>query len=129
MITARDIFAYGTGAFLLGLGYVAIKCPHAQSPVAACEAPKAALKKVTLAELARHDKPTDCWMAIDGKVFELHGFIDLHPSASGVMEPFCGKEASKAYAIIETGKLKGKPHSERASEMLAEYVVGELVRD
>ena len=129
MMMARDIFSYGTVLFMLGLGYVAVKCPHTQPVAATCEMPKVAAKMITLPELARHDKPTDCWMAIDGKVYELHGFIDLHPSASGVIEPYCGKEASNAYAVIETGKLKGKPHSERANEMLAEYVVGELVRD
>lgn len=129
MITARDVFAYSSGLFMLGLGYVAVKCPNVQPPATVCEAPKAALKKVTPAELARHDKPADCWMAIDGKVYELHGFIDLHPSASGVMEPYCGKEATRAYVMIESGKLKGKPHSERASEMLEEYLVGTLGRD
>ena len=129
-MTARDIFIYLSGIFWLGLGYVAVKCPHAPAPAVGFEAPKSAGNRaITLVELARHDKATDCWMAIDGKVYELHGFIDIHPSAAGVMEPYCGKEASAAYAVIDRGKHKGQRHSARSDELLAEYRVGDLARE
>ena len=129
-MTARDFFVYATGIFWLGVGYVAVKCPNSPAPAATCEAPKlAATKKVTLAELALHNQPTDCWMAFEGRVYAVHGFIDIHPSASGVMEPYCGKEATTAYSIIDRGKQKGQPHSARAGDMLTEYLFGELSRD
>lgn len=132
MISARDFFVYTTGIFWIGIGYFAVRCPHDQAPapVSILELPKASAgKKIPLAEVARHDKPGDCWMVIEGKVYEVHNFIDLHPSAAGVMEPYCGKEATQPYVVIDSGKLKGQPHSARANELLAEYLVGELARD
>jgi len=82
----------------------------------------AALPLVSLEELARHDGRESCWKAIDGKVYDVTGFIDLHPTPPSVMLEWCGRESTRAW---ET-KGYGRPHSDEAEELLADYLVGRL---
>ncbi len=75
---------------------------------------------VSAAELARHARSDDCWMAIRGSVFDLTKYLPEHPSRPGILEPWCGKEATQAY---ET-KTKGRRHSPEADRLLAGYRLG-----
>jgi L-lactate dehydrogenase (cytochrome) len=38
--------------------------------------------QVSSAELRRHDKKEDCWIAIHSKVWDLTEFIDEHPGGA-----------------------------------------------
>ncbi len=71
-------------------------------------------------ELAQHARSDDCWLAIRGGVYDITKYLPDHPSRSGVVEPWCGKEATQAY---ET-KTKGRKHSEAADKMLPTYRIG-----
>jgi cytochrome b involved in lipid metabolism len=75
---------------------------------------------VGAAELARHASGADCWMAIRGAVYDLTRYLPDHPSEPEIIEPWCGREATRAY---ET-KLRGRPHSARADEMLERLRIG-----
>lgn len=86
------------------------------------QAAVAAERTVSLAELARHNKPEDCWMAIRGQVYDLGAYLPQHPSPPEIVLPWCGKEATQAY---ET-KTKGRPHSPYADELLGRYRIGAL---
>jgi len=74
----------------------------------------------TLAEVASHDMADDCWMAIDGVVFDLSAYLPQHPSNPNVILPWCGKEATEAYRT----KTKGRPHSAYADQLLPQYRIG-----
>lgn len=76
----------------------------------------------TAAELARHDKAKDCWMAIDGSVYDISAYVPQHPSDPAVILPWCGKEATQAYHT----KTKGRPHSPYADQLLPKYRIGRL---
>ena len=39
----------------------------------------------SLAEIARHDTLDDCWMAIDGQVYDLSGYLPEHPNEPEVI--------------------------------------------
>lgn len=80
----------------------------------------AADKTVTMAEVARHAKPSDCWMAIDNVVYDFTAYLPQHPAAPELMTAWCGKEASEAYRT----KTKGRPHSPYADQLLAKYRIG-----
>lgn len=79
-------------------------------------------QRYTLADVALHAKETDCWMAINDKVYDLSAYIPEHPSRPAIILPWCGKEASEAYRT----KMKGKPHSAMANELLETYEIGNL---
>jgi cytochrome b involved in lipid metabolism len=72
---------------------------------------------ISLEELAKHSRPDDCWMAIRGGVYDVSRYLPDHPSRPGIIEPWCGKEATQAY---ET-KTKGRKHSDAADRMLPDY--------
>lgn len=73
-------------------------------------------------ELARHDQPEDCWMAIEGKVYDFTTHIAEHPTPPAVMLSWCGKEATEGMRT----KGYGRDHSPAAWAMMADYLVGRL---
>lgn len=77
---------------------------------------------VSLDELARHNRATDCWMAIEGGVYDFTRYISVHPAAPAVLTKWCGKEATEAFNT----KGYGSPHSPAARAMLPKYRVGKL---
>lgn len=82
----------------------------------------AADKVVSPAELARHAKTSDCWMAIDQVVYDFTAYLPQHPAEPGLMAAWCGKEATEAYRT----KTKGRAHSPYADQLLAKYRIGRL---
>lgn len=87
--------------------------------------PPAAEKAYSVADVAAHATPADCWMAIRGGVYDLTPYLPDHPARPELLLAWCGKEATAAY---ET-KLKGRPHSPRADELLDDYRIGTLRPD
>jgi cytochrome b involved in lipid metabolism len=87
--------------------------------------PKATSQRVelNLDEVSRHSQASSCWMAIDGKVYDVTQFINSHPGGAKRILEYCGKDASAAFATMGN---KGKPHSAFARSLLANYLVGDL---
>ena len=83
------------------------------------------LPEITMEELAEHDSKDSCWKAIHGKVYDVTDYIPDHPTSPDVMLEWCGRESTEAWDT----KGYGRPHSERAEQMLEEYLVGRLVED
>ena len=79
-------------------------------------------KRFALANVAAHDKPGDCWMAIGGVVYDVSAYVPKHPALPSVIVEWCGKEATRAYAT----KNRGRPHSARATGLLSQFEVGVL---
>lgn len=123
MISARSLFLLVTALFWNAVGYYAVRCPHKAAAVAPAGDGKPAL---TMSEVARHASAEDCWVVIDGKVYGVGAFMDIHPGDSGLMLKYCGKDGSAPYAVKQSGKEKGKAHSPRANEFLEEYYIGRL---
>ncbi len=76
----------------------------------------------TLEEVAEHDSLDDCWMAIEGKVYDFSNYIPEHPTPPSVMKPWCGEEATEGMRT----KGYGRDHSPAAWEMMEDYLVGRL---
>ncbi len=77
-------------------------------------------RRFTLAEVARHGRVDDCWMAIHGRIYALTDYLPQHPTRPEVIVPWCGKDASRAYDT----KNRNRPHSSDASELLQRYLIG-----
>ena len=76
-------------------------------------------RKVSLDEVKVHNKDEDCWIVIDGKVYDVSVYMGVHPGGKDVLlENADGKDATEAYEEAD--------HTKRAKEMLKKYYVGDL---
>jgi len=118
----RQLFLLATVAFwavVLSLWLLARNAPVSEAP------PPAADKTYALSEVARHATENDCWMAIDGQVYDLTAYLPEHPSKPSIILPWCGREASAAYRT----KTKGRAHSPAADQLLPAYRIGRLIAE
>lgn len=76
---------------------------------------------LTAAEVARHDAAADCWMIIDGVVYDVTGFIDSHPGGEAMLRG-CGKDASWFFA----NRDEAGGHSAGAQALLGSLRIGAL---
>lgn len=118
----HKLFYLGTVAFWLavaaiwqGSGMTPQPAP-APAPVAAAPVEK----RISLAEVARHNKPGDCWTVINGQVYDLSGYGQKHPSRPVVAMPSCGRDASRDNRT----RSKGRPLTPDANTLLADFRIG-----
>jgi cytochrome b involved in lipid metabolism len=82
------------------------------------------LPTFTLAEIAAHDTPDDCWIIVNNKIYNVTSYIPTHPGGSKNITDYCGKDATNAFNT----KNNGIPHSPQAREMLNNLLVGQYMR-
>ncbi|GAB3543087.1 hypothetical protein GCM10027343_16140 [Noviherbaspirillum agri] len=115
----KKLFIFSTALFWLAV--LGIWAGSGQVADTTAQAPKpAAEKRISLAEVARHASPDDCWMAINGAVYDITPYLPEHPSNPKIIQPWCGEEASEAYRT----KTKGRSHSPEADALLARFRIG-----
>ncbi len=78
---------------------------------------------LTLQETAKHNNQTDCWIIVNGKVYDVTGFLGQHPGGTGTILPYCG--AADATAAFATKGGTGN-HSSYADQLLSAYYIGNL---
>ncbi len=116
----RKLFFIVTALFWLGI--LGICLGSSSRPNQPENIPVILEKRFKLTEVAFHAKEEDCWMAINGKVYDLTAYLPEHPSRPTVILSWCGKEATEAYRT----KTKGRPHSPMADQLLERYQIGLL---
>lgn len=81
----------------------------------------------TLEQVAEHSTKDSCWLALEGKVYDVTPFIEggFHPGKLAILQG-CGKDATELFNTRPMGS--GTPHSERARAMLPKYFIGDLVK-
>ena len=79
--------------------------------------------ELSIADVAKHNTAQDCYMAINGKVYDVASYIDKHPGGANTIISVCGTEATTAF---NTMGGKGRPHSSKANDMLQSYYLGQL---
>lgn len=70
---------------------------------------------LTMDELANHNSAEDCWLLIDGNVYDVTEFIVSHPGGEAILKG-CGIDATELFS----------QHSEEANNMLGAYLLGPL---
>ncbi len=73
--------------------------------------------------IARHTTNTDCWIVVDGVIYDVTEYIPLHPGGSETILNTCGTDATEAF---KTKGASGDDHSALAYELLARYKVAVL---
>ncbi len=78
------------------------------------------VKSYSIAEVALHDKKTDCWLAVDGKVIDATQFIAEGKHPNDKILNGCGKDATAMFKSV------GKHSGPSAQDALKEYEIGLL---
>lgn len=71
----------------------------------------------TLNQISEHNAKSNCWMAIDGKVYDFTSYVPQHPNEDII--DGCGKDATTMYEEI-------RKHQIKADKMLPNYQIGTL---
>ena len=61
--------------------------------------------KVPLADVEKHIAPDDCWIVVNGKVYDLTSFAPNHPGGSEIIFTWAGRDASQIYNTYHTANL------------------------
>ena len=75
-------------------------------------------KLYTMEEASQHNTKDDCWVVIDGKVYDITPYLDEHPGGDDVVLESTGKDA--------TDDFEDAGHSKSAKELLQSFCIGEL---
>ncbi|EPS57444.1 hypothetical protein M569_17373, partial [Genlisea aurea] len=76
------------------------------------------LKLFSFEEIAKHNRSEDCWLIIDGKVYDVTEFMEDHPGGDDVLLSSTGKDATNDF--LDVG------HSDNARETMEKFCVGEV---
>ena len=55
------------------------------------------MRKISMQEVERHHSPEDCWVVINGKVYDLSRFQKTHPGGSEIITSNAGKDVSNLF--------------------------------
>eukprot|EP00958_Prasinococcus_capsulatus_P025421 scaffold4305_cov370-Prasinococcus_capsulatus_cf.AAC.1 len=72
-------------------------------PTKAAVAPT--LRAVTLEELSTHGSPDDCWLAIDGQVYDFTHFLEDHPAGVEAILQFGGADGTDGFLAVHSLSL------------------------
>jgi len=70
------------------------------APLDAAAAPAQASKVYRLSEVAKHNKPDDCWVAVNGQVLNVTKFLPDHPGGAKAILLYAGKDASEEFNML-----------------------------
>jgi cytochrome b involved in lipid metabolism len=79
--------------------------------------------KLTASEIAKHNTETDCYMIVNGKVYDVTTYLPVHPGGASRIIQYCGKDGTQAF---DTKGGQGQ-HSNRANNDLSSLYKGDLV--
>ncbi len=80
----------------------------------------------TLEDVAPHSKAEDCWIVIEGNVYDMTPYIQkqIHPGGAAILFG-CGKDATAVFNLRPKDK---KAHSQNARNILKDYFLGALAK-
>ncbi|OJI81726.1 hypothetical protein ASPTUDRAFT_45008 [Aspergillus tubingensis CBS 134.48] len=77
--------------------------------------------QISVSEVAQHCSPSDCWVVINGDVWDLSKFAPKHPGGCDAILRYAGQDASQAYNEVHAPDLVSKA-------LTANEFVGQLDR-
>jgi cytochrome b involved in lipid metabolism len=75
-------------------------------------------KLIKYEELARHNKSSDLWLAINDRVYDLTPYVNEHPGGPLILQKHAGKIASYAFELAA--------HGDGAKKKMREFEVGRI---
>eukprot|EP00929_Paragymnodinium_shiwhaense_P000735 TRINITY_DN100971_c0_g1_i1.p1 TRINITY_DN100971_c0_g1~~TRINITY_DN100971_c0_g1_i1.p1 ORF type:complete len:151 (+),score=25.77 TRINITY_DN100971_c0_g1_i1:56-454(+) len=75
-------------------------------------------REITLEEIAEHNSEESCWIAVNGKVYDVTRFLENHPGGPETILEVAGKDATEEFEDVG--------HSKAARKDLEDYLIGDL---
>ena len=101
------------------LSKAATPSKSATASASASATPSATSNALTAANVKTHNTSSSCWTIVDGNVYDITAWINLHPGGPTVIKGLCGIDGSAAF--------KGRHGSSgRAFNTLTSYKLGAL---
>lgn len=79
-------------------------------------------KSYSLSDISTHSTAKDCWLTIEGKVYDVTKFIPTHPGGEAILQG-CGKDAT---SMFNSRPNDGTSHSSKARDLLKNFLIGDL---
>lgn len=88
-------------------------------------------RSVTAEELARHNKPGDLWISIQGKIYDVSEWVKDHPGGDLPLRSLAGQDATDAFIAFHPagGAAWGRLGRFDTGRRLEGYAVSEVSRD
>ncbi|NTW22591.1 hypothetical protein HGA34_03560 [Candidatus Falkowbacteria bacterium] len=95
------------------------------NPTGVNDQPKTEAKAFALSDVAQHATVENCWLAIEGKVYDVTKYIDggKHPGGAAIIQG-CGRDATELFNTRPMGSKT--PHSDKAKSFLPNFYIGDL---
>ncbi|PAA74884.1 hypothetical protein BOX15_Mlig002619g2 [Macrostomum lignano] len=77
------------------------------------------LRQISMQEIAAHKSSESCWLVINDKVYDVTKFLEEHPGGEEVLLEQAGGYATEPFEDVG--------HSTDARELMAKYLIGEVV--
>jgi len=81
------------------------------------ESAQSASAGIGISEVFKHNTLNDCYLVINGNVYDVTSYIPYHPAGSRIIARYCGNEVTGIFAQI---------HSNRAWDLLKNYKIGTI---
>mmetsp|Transcript_2561 Transcript_2561/g.4236 ORF Transcript_2561/g.4236 Transcript_2561/m.4236 type:complete len:519 (-) Transcript_2561:87-1643(-) len=78
------------------------------------------MERFSVQEIAKHNKQGDCWLVVDGAVYDVSKFAIMHPGGEELLYEFGGKDVSDDFWGLHRREVLDKYHS----KLLKGYVEG-----
>lgn len=76
-------------------------------------------------EVSRHKSQSDCWLTIDGGVYNVTEYVERHRDFEYDITKHCGSDASQLW---QNKPGSGDAHSRKAERLLKKFRIGSLIK-
>jgi len=101
------------------------------SPAPNTESASAKTKSFAIQEISLHNKATDCWTIVNGKVYDITSYVPRHPGGDEILLA-CGTDGTTLFTKRTTSDGQkigsGTPHDSSAQSQLASFQIGVLAQ-
>lgn len=73
------------------------------------------LKTFSYSEIEKHNNGEDCWLIVDGKVYDVTPYVENHPGGDAIFKR-AGKDNTQGF--------HGPQHPDHAKDRIQEFLIG-----